>query len=498
LPFKAPEPGVERLPLPLVLIFSLPTIPLSALGLAMGVYLAPYFASHLGVSLTGVGLAFMIVRFADMGVDVSLGAVMDRTKTRLGRYRLWLMLGAPVLVGGCFSLFLAPVGISVAYLVAGLLVYYLGTSIMGLAHPAWGAKLASHYNARSHLFGVQSAVGVVGAVAVLLIPIFAGRFGLTDAQAVPVMGWMVMASIPITVLAAAIATPERVTSDVHTHKPSLGASAREYLALITKPDLFRLVLAQVALTLGPGWMATLYLFFFRDFLGFQGAQSSILLGIYIFIGILGAPAAAWLSARISKHRTLMLTTTAYSLGLCTIVILPKHSMLFATPVMMWCGFMASGFGLMISAMLADVGDEVRLEQGKERISLIYAMNGLAAKVASALQLAITFPLLERLGYNPREGAVNTPAAIHNLELAYIVGPIVFVMLGGACVIGWRLNAAKHSEIRAALDERDATFTESPLIENAVGQPPATVVTADQPSESPASTAPLNSSATAAG
>ena len=94
--------------------------------------------------------------------------------------------------------------------------------------------------------------------------------------------------------------------------------------------------------------------------------------------------------------------------------------------------------------------------------------------------------------------MNPPAAIHNLELAYIVGPIVFVMLGGACVIGWRLNAAKHSEIRAALDERDAAFTESPLIENAVGQPPDMVVTADQDVGSPASTVSLNSSATAAG
>jgi Na+/melibiose symporter-like transporter len=478
LPFKAPPAGTERLPLPLILLFSLPTIPLSALGLAMGVYLAPYFASHLGVSLTGVGLAFMIVRFTDMGVDVGLGAVMDRTRTRLGRYRLWLLVGMPVLAAGCGLLFMAPVGISVAYLVGGLLVYYFGTSIIGLAHPAWGAKLATHYNARSHLFGVQSAVGVLGAVAVLLIPIFAGQLGLTDAQAVPMMGWFVIASIPLSVIIASIATPEKVTADVHTHAASFKATLNEYIALITKPDLFRLVLAQVALTLGPGWMATLYLFFFRDFLGFRGGESSILLGVYIFIGILGAPAAAWLSARISKHRTLMLTTTAYSLGLCSIIVLPKHSMALTIPVMMWCGFMASGFGLMISAMLADVGDEVRLEQGKERISLIYAMNGLAAKVASALQLAITFPLLERLGYNPKEGAVNTPAAIHNLELAYIVGPIVFVMLGGACVIGWRLNAAKHADIRRALEERDgAIVSETSIIDSELGQATTVAVTA---------------------
>lgn len=476
--FKAPEPGAARLPLPLIWTFSLPAIPINALGLALGVYLAPYFASHLGVSLTGVGLAFMIVRFADMGVDVFLGTLMDRTRTRLGRYRLWLLIGAPVLIAGCFALFMAPVGISVSYLVGGLLVYYLGTSIVNLAHPAWGARLASHYDARSQLFGWLAAVGVLGAVGVLAIPILAGPLGLTDAQAVPAMGWFVIISIPVCTLIAAIATPERITTDLVTQKPSMQETIREYIDLITKPDLFRLVLAQVALTLGPGWMATLYLFFFHDFLGFTGGESSLLLGIYILIGIVGAPAAAAVAAKISKHRTLMLTTTAYSLGLCSIVVLPKHSMLFSVPVMMWCGFMASGFGLMISAMLADVGDEVRLDQGKERISLIYAMNGLAAKVASALQLAITFPLLERLGYNPKEGAVNTAAAIHNLELAYIIGPIVFVMLGGACVIGWRLTAQKHADIRRALEERDASLaSETAIIDSELGQATTVAATA---------------------
>ena len=60
-----------------------------------------------------------------------------------------------------------------------------------------------------------------------------------------------------------------------------------------------------------------------------------------------------------------------------------------------------------------------------------------------------------------EGAVNTPQAIHNLQLAYIVGPIVFVMMGGLCVLGWRLDADKHAAIRVELDRRDAEFAGQP-------------------------------------
>ncbi|HEY1448561.1 MAG TPA: hypothetical protein VGF33_08485, partial [Caulobacteraceae bacterium] len=76
------------------------------------------------------------------------------------------------------------------------------------------------------------------------------------------------------------------------------------------------------------------------------------------------------------------------------------------------------------------------------------------KIAAAGAIGLTFPLLQALGFNPGEGAVNTPAAIHNLDMAFLIGPIVFVMLGGACVIGWRLNAARHDQIRAELQARD--------------------------------------------
>jgi Na+/melibiose symporter-like transporter len=97
----------------------------------------------------------------------------------------------------------------------------------------------------------------------------------------------------------------------------------------------------------------------------------------------------------------------------------------------------------------------------------------AAKIAAAFSIVLSYPLLQRLGFNPAHGAHNTPAALHNLELAYIIGPIVFVMLGGACVIGWRLDAKKHGEIRAELERRDAIYATEPVIDTLEGPAPVT-------------------------
>lgn len=73
--------------------FASTALPIAAIGLVMGVYLPRFFASQLGVSLAAVGSAFTIVRLIDMAVDPLLGMGMDRTQTRIGRYRPWLILG---------------------------------------------------------------------------------------------------------------------------------------------------------------------------------------------------------------------------------------------------------------------------------------------------------------------------------------------------------------------------------------------------------------------
>jgi Na+/melibiose symporter-like transporter len=453
----APTPPDARLPTSRILLFSVANLPVSALTIAVLVYLPPYFAGHLGVAMSLVGGVWMVVRLADIPVDVLLALAMDRTRTPLGRYRFWLVVGAPILMLSLYKLFMAPPSFGGLYLAGWLIVFYLGLSITSLAISAWGATLATRYHDRSRLFGVLTAVGVASALTILLIPILGRVFGWTDDESVRAMGWFVIGLIPLAIGVAVAATPE--TLAVRVARVPRGGPA-EIWAVVAKPDLLRLFFAQLALSLGPGWMSAIYIFFFTQAWRYTVQQASILLAIYIVAGVPGALGGAALARRIGKHRALIVATTCFSLGLCSVVLVPKGNVAAAIPLMSWCGAMAASFGLTVQAMLADVGDEVRLEQGKERISLLYALNGLAIKLAAAFSIGLTFPLLQRLGFSPAEGARNTPAAIGHLTAAFIGGPIFFVMLGGVCVLGWRLDARRQGEIREALEARGAAVSET--------------------------------------
>lgn len=442
--------GTIRLERGVVSGFAAANLPVGALATAVAVFLPAHFTRHLGMALATVGTAWMVVRLLDILVDPALGLLIDRTRTSFGRYRVWIAAATPLLMLATYALFEAPFGASAPYLVGWLLIFYLANSVMTLGQSAWGASIARDYNERARLFAASASMGGIAAIAVLLVPVIGEQLGRQAPQAVPDIGFFIL-TITLPALAwLLIRAPERpiITSREAPFRFS------DYLKMVAKPDLARLMAAQLALSLGPGWMSSLYFFFYVDARHFTTAEASALLLIYILAGVAGAPACAAFARRYSKHRALMFAAASYSLGLFGMILPPEGNFLFAVPAMFWCGFMSAGFDLMIRAMLADVGDEVRLETGQDRSGSIFALSTAANKVATAVAIGLTFPLLAWLGYDPTAGDRNPANAIRGLELAFLAGPILFVALGGWCVAGWRLDAGRHAEIQRRLAERD--------------------------------------------
>jgi Na+/melibiose symporter-like transporter len=452
--------------MPALLAFSLPGLPIGALAVALSVYLPRYYAGHFGVGLSAVGIAFMAVRLIDMAFDPGIGILMDRTRTRLGRYRIWLIASAPVLMIAVYMLFLPP-GISknpiaqYGYLIGWLFIYYIGTSLLTLSHASWASVIAAKYHERSRVFGAIQVVSIIAATVVLIVPTL--MHSHSAAGDVRAMGWFIVIVTPIGVALAVLRTPEKVIQEAPGEKFGL----RDYWEMIARPDMRRIIIADFCLALGPGWMSAIYLFYFHDSRGFSYDSARFLLAIYIIAGVLGAAGLSALAMRLGKHRTMMVASTCYSLGLIVLTILPKGVFGPAAAIMFALGFMAAGFPLLDRAMVADVADAVRLQQGKHRVGLLYAMITSSQKIAGALSIGLTFVVLGAIGYQSKEGAVNTPAAIHGLELVYLIGPVVFVMLGGACFIGYKLDHKRHAEIRAALDARDGLI-EEPVIDSVSG------------------------------
>lgn len=441
--------------LPTVLTFSATSVPLAAIVVAITVHMPAYFAASIGVPLIAVAAAFATCRTIDIPIEPMLGLAMDRTRTRWGRYRIWTLIGAPLLMLGLYMLLQAKPGVGTGYLITWLMVMYLGISILLLSHAAWGARLANSYAERGRIFGIMGGVGVLGAVMVLLVPIVMESRGHTDAEGIRAMIWSIIAVTPLAVLIVIWRTPETIAPET----PGQRFRARDYLELVTHSSMWRILLADLCLTLGPGWMAALFLFFSRDRMQFTTGEANLLLAVYIVAGLFGAPITGWLAGKIGKHRMAMISSAVYSLALVTLLFMPVGEPWASAPTQFVAGFVAAGFTALIRAMVADVADDIRLSQGKERAGLLYSLTTSTSKVALAAAIIITYPVLAQIGYDPKLGHGNSPEAIHGLTIAFLAGPIVFLGLGAACFIGYRLTAERAHEIRRELDARDAAVAE---------------------------------------
>lgn len=439
-----------------IILFSATSLPISAINISMSVYLPRHFASHVGLDLAMVGMAFFIVRMIDIPVDGLLGLFMDKTRTRWGRYRAWTIAGAPVLMLGVYAMFFAPQNVGLVYLVIGLLTVYLGQSMLDLSHRAWAVTLAPSYNDRSRVFGVLTAVGLCGGASIILIPVISEALGVNDAANVAIMGWWILALAPLSMAVVVLSTPERIVPTPPGHEPNLS----DYAAVLSRPTFLRIALCDLALTFGTGWMSAVYIFYFTQSRGFSTGEASILLITYILAGVVGAPLNGKIATYFSKHKTVVGSIIGFAVCLSLFPFLPQGNLAIGVVALFITGIFASGFNVLTKAMTADAADEIRLHQGQERSALLYAVTTMTNKISSAVSVGVTFTVLSWIGFDARDDAVNTPQAIEGLQLVYLAGPLAFAALAALTMVGYRLGSKEHAEIRRQLDERDALYAQT--------------------------------------
>jgi len=141
--------------------FAAPCIPVAAMLMPVTVYLPDYYTRDLGLSWLEIGFAFSAVRLFDLWLDPTLGFLIDKTNTRWGRFRPWLVAGLPMAVLAIWMLFMAGRSITGAYILFWLVIGFTGQSMASMAHIAWAARIAPEYGQRSRVYGWWQAFNVV-------------------------------------------------------------------------------------------------------------------------------------------------------------------------------------------------------------------------------------------------------------------------------------------------------------------------------------------------
>ena len=436
-----------------------PCLPFAALGLPLVVFLPPFYASYVGVPLAVVGAVFMLLRLADIVVDPVLGALMDGTRSRFGRFRPWLVASTPILMVGSYAIFMAEKGAGAAHLAIWLGVLYVGYSMAVLSQTAWAGVLSAGYHERSRVYAWWQSANVIGMVLVLALPAVVQSLDPGEpAAGIRAMGWLVVVLLPITIAIAAWRTPEPAAPLL---RPSV--DWRTYMRLMKRPALARILTADFLLSMAGGTTGALFLFFIHDAKGFSPAQSQILLLIYFLGGLAGTPVWTYLARRFGKHRALTATCAYYLFSQLGVQLIPGGSMALAIPGLFIAGLAYASAPILLRAMTADAGDEARLDTGEDRTGVLYALVTSTSKVGYALAVGVSYPLLSWVGYDAKAGAGNSAAAVQGLQLIFVLTPVILAILTALVANGYKLDAKRHAAVRDALDARDKAAADATAV-----------------------------------
>src|SRR5882757_9891877 len=181
-----------------------------------GVYLPPFYAGKMGLSLAAIGATIGLLRLTDLGLDLALGWLMDKTPTPMGRYRPWYLAGLPVLLLAVYKVFNPPADVDTTYLFVWYILLYVAYSMLVLGHSAWAAAISGSYNERSRMFGWMLGVGVFGSSFLGILPLLThGRITAANPNSMPTIGWIIMAVSTVAVAIATLSAREPISPTAH-------------------------------------------------------------------------------------------------------------------------------------------------------------------------------------------------------------------------------------------------------------------------------------------
>ena len=431
-----------------------------------------------GMNPALVGFLGALPRLTDAITDPVMGHVSDHTRSRWGRRRPYIFVGAimaPVILALLWQL---PEGRSESfyfnYFLIGSLIFYLAYTVFATPWVALGYELTPDYNERTRLMGAQNFIAQLAWVAApwfllfMELPVFGDmRQGAASLAIVLALACAGLGVLPALFLRERHAPPAPSPTRSQT-------TAAQAVRTATRATLDFAV--GFGKTLGSGDFLKLCGATFLVFNGFQlvAAFQSYVVIFYVFGGDVNA-AAFWIGAAgtvsaIATFAVIVLTTflgtwigkrraffvcigvSTLGYGLKWFCYDPANPWLLLLPAPLMAFGLGSLFTLM-GSMVADVCDQDELTTGERREGMYGAIFWWVVKLGMAAALAAGGFLLNATGFDVDLGGAQSERTLFLMRLFDVTVPVAASILAIVLIASYGITEDRAREIRATLEQR---------------------------------------------
>ena len=399
--------------------FVSPEAPFSAFLMVVVIFIPPFYAGEMGLGLSAVGAIFGLTKLWDMVTDPAFGVLSDRWHTRWGRRRPWLVASVPVLGVCTYMVFVPNSSVDGTYFAIWMVLLYIGWTIGTVSHIAWAAELSTEYHERSRISAYKQAAALIGGLGLVLLAAYSDSLhGADEAERMRSIAVALIILLPITVGAALWAAPE----PRRVHQVKLQGT-NTFRVLLGNAPLRRLLAVNLLLGIAAGGGAGMVLFYIEDVLHL-GSWSSLSLVPFLFSGLLFLPVFVYLGRRIGKHRTLCYALIYQIVAGLLYLFLPPESMLLTSLAFLLLGANQAVGTYIPRAIMADVADIDTAQSGIQQTGLYMSLLQSTSKVAAALAVGLSYPILSAIGFDPSPDVINSDSTLFGLRMMMFLFPSV--------------------------------------------------------------------------
>ncbi|MBT8065705.1 MAG: MFS transporter [Gammaproteobacteria bacterium] len=430
-----------------------------------GLFLLYYYTDVFGISPAAAATMLLVTKIVDAVSDPAMGLIADRTDSRWGKYRPYLLFAAvPYALLG-YLLFLGPDLSDI-----GKLIYaYVTYTLVMLAYTAINVPYSA-------LLAVISPVAEERTKATQFRFVFASLGTLcVGAFATPLVGWFggedEVLGFRLTIILFAVlsvlifwitfaSTRERVKAK--HHESSIG---EDFSALIKNISWVVLVATGILVVVGLVARFASIVFYLKYYMQDDGAsiflifdKTALLTSCGLIGQLIGALMTPMLAARFEKHHLVLGMNLLHAalLGLC-FTIPPEQFALIV--IIHSLGIFT--FGVIITllfSMYTDCAEYGEWRTGKNTAGLTVSASMFSLKFGSAVGGALPGFMLAWFGFVANE--VQTDSAITGIRLMFNVLPAIFFVAAGLLMYFYRIDRETLTRLEAELHERRSLDTAS--------------------------------------
>ncbi len=432
-----------------------------------------------GVNPALVGLASSLPRITDALTDPLMGFVSDNTRSRWGRRRPYIFVGAMLAGLTYIALWWLPVGKTEMwyfwYFTIGSTLFYVGYTIFATPWVALGYELTPDYHERTRLMGVQN---FIGQLAYLVSPWFLwimthkpwfatpaeGARGLAVGIGVVAIAIGILPAIflrerlaPTVAAAPATTTPERpigraITDGLRAFFQGFGTTIRTRPFLKLCAATFLVFNGFIMIASFQSYVIIYYVFggdqergaAYAGYNGTLGAAST-----FVVITIV-----TWLATQVGKRKAFYFSTglSILGYGIKWFCYDPTRPWLLLVPAPL-IAFGLGGLFTLMGSMIADVVDEDELSSHQRREGMFGSIFWWVVKVGMAAALAAGGFLLNATGFDVALGGAQTERTLFLLRVFDVVIPMITSSLAIYMIATYPITEERAHQTRVTLERR---------------------------------------------